>query len=307
MKNLLYLLLSLLLFSCNVDDVTPPFSSDNNIAIYIVKEGQLQISSSDTSIDINTLRLEPNPWLKNSEIELYDWSSHAFYLNTNKEKSKYSGRHFVVVAGDERLFMGVFFPMHLSAFPLMPSILPMDDFLVPDDVIQFGQLGHRFTGGINDNDNFKKALFSSEILHNGIKVEIQKLRKKNNSTVAYTFEVTNLDDETLYLLDPDKMGNSRFHYATNGVNFIQNNTYYFPENTQHTSFKTVPDSWYLKLRPGQKMERTVELSGFSTLPTGTVKCWFSFPGSIIKSGEWKKPDGRIWLGDHFIEQEIELR
>jgi hypothetical protein len=276
------------------------------MAIFIVKEGQLQMASSDTSIDINTLRLEPTPWVKSSEIELYDWSSHSFYLNTKKEKSKYSGHHFVVVSGDERLFVGVFFPLYMSSFPQMPSILPMDDFFVPGDIIQFGQLGHRFTGGINKLDNFKKALVSSGILHNGIKVEIQKLQKRNNSTVAYTFEVTNLDTETLYLLDPDKMGESRFHYVTNGVSFVQNNTYYFHENTQHTSFKTVPDNWYFRLPPGQKMERTVELTGFSTLPTGTVKCWFSFPGSIIKSGEWKKPDGRIWLGDYFVEKEMEL-
>jgi hypothetical protein len=307
MKNLLYFLLSILLFSCNDDDTLPRSSSGNNMAIYIVKEGQLQVAGSDTNINIHTLKLEPNPWVKSSEIELYDWSSHIFYLNTNKEKGKYSGRHFVVVSGEERFFTGVFFPLYMSSFPLMPSILPMDDFLVPGDIIQFGQLGHRFTGGINNNDNFKKALISSGILHNGIKVEIQQLRKKNNTTVSYTFEVANLDDETLYLLDPDKMGGSRFHYVTNGVSFVQNNTYYFPENTQHTSFETISDSWYFKLRPGQKMERTVELTGFSTLPTGRVKCWFTFPGSIIKSGEWKKSDGRIWLGDHFIEQEIELR
>lgn len=307
MKNLLCLLLSILLFSCNDGNMLPRSATDNNMAIYIVKEGQLQMSSSDTNINIHTFKLEPTPWVKSSEIELYDWSSHSFYLNTNKERAKYSGRHFVVVSGEERLFIGVFFPMYMSSFPLMPSILPLDDFFGPGDVIQFGQLGHRFTGGINNNDNFKKALISTGMLHNGISVEIQKLIKKNSTTIAYTFEVTNLDNETLYLLDPDKMGGSRFHYVTNGVSFVQNNTYYFPENTQHTSFETVPDSWYIKLRPGQKMERTVELSGFSTLPIGTVKCWFSFPGSIIKSGEWKKPDGRIGLGDRFIEKVIELK
>jgi len=264
------------------------------------------MAGSDTSIDINTLNLEPNPWVKSSDIELYDWSSHSFYLNTQKEKAKYSGRHFVVFSGDERLFLGVFFPLYMSSFPQIPSILPMDEFFSPGDVIQFGQLGHRFTGEMNNLDIFKKALISSGLLHNGIKLELLNLQKKNNSTVAYTFEVTNLDTETLYLLDPDKMGDSRFHYVTNGVNFVKNNSYYFPENSQHTSFETVPDNWYFKLRPGQKMLRTVELTGFSSLPTGVVKCWFSFPGSIIKSGEWKKGDGRIWLGDYYIEKELEL-
>ncbi len=307
MKNLRCLLLSLLLFSCNDEDMYSYSNPDNTIAIFIVQEGQLQMASSDTNIDISTLKLEAAPWVKSSDIDLYDWSSHSFYLNTKKEKAKYSGRHFVVVSGDERLFTGVFFPLVLSSIPLMPSIQPEDELFSPGDAVQFGLLGHRFTGEINNLDNFKKALVSSGILHSGIKVELKNIQKKNSFTIAYTFEITNLDTETLYLLDPDKMGDSRFHYVTNGVNFVQNNTYYFPQNTHHTSFETVPDSWYFKLRPSQKMERTVELSGFSTLPTGAVKCWFSFPGSIIKSGEWKKPDGRIWLGDYFVEKELELR
>lgn len=307
MKNLLSFLILFSFFSCNDNDLTPNTSFDNKMAIYIVKEGQLQMTGSETNIDLNSLNLDSSPWLKSSDIELYDWSSHTFYLNTNKEKGKYSGRHFVVASGDERLFLGVFFPIYMSSIPQIPSIMAMDDFITPNDIIQFGQLGHKFTGEINKTDNFKQALDSSGILHNGIEVELVNLKKKNNTTVDYTFKVTNLDSETLYLLDPDKMGNSRFHYVTNGVNFVQNETYYFPENIQHTSFETVPESWYIKLRPGQNMVRTVELSGFSNLSEGTVKCWFSFPGSIIKAGEWKKRDGRIWMGNYFVEKEIELR
>jgi len=285
----------------------PHTYSSNNLAIYIVKEGQLQTVGSDANIDINKLKLEPTAWVKSSEIELYDWSSHTFYLNTKKGKGIYSGRHFVVVSGNERLFVGVFFPMYLSSFPQIPSILSEDEQFSPGDVIQFGQLGHQFTGELNNLDIFKNALISSGLLHNGIQVELTKVQKKNNTTLAYTFEVTNLDTETLYVIDSDKMGDSRFHYVTNGVNFVQNNTYYFPENIQNTSFETVPDSWYFKLYPSQKMTRTVELSGFSSLPSGNVKCWFSFPGSMIKAGEWKKKDGRIWLGDYFVEKEMEFK
>jgi hypothetical protein len=74
----------------------------------------------------------------------------------------------------------------------------------------------------------------------------------------------------------------------------------------HTAFDQVQDNWYFKLQPGEKMTRNVELSNFPSLPSGKVKCSFSFPGSNMKSGEWKKSGGRIWIGDYYVEKELEI-
>lgn len=307
MKNLIYLLVLLLIFSCNQEEIDPQNFNDNQFSIWIVKEGQLEIHVSPSEIDLNSLKLESSPWVKSSDIELYDWSSHTFFLNVEKKKENYSGRHFVVVSKGERLFAGVFFPIFMSSIPQLPSILPMDDFFYPSDVIQFGQLGHLFTGNIEYLSDFKKELLFAGLLHEGIQVELTNLKKKNQTTILYSFEVINRDKENLYIMDPDKMGASHFHYVTNGVWFEQNNSYYFPEEVQHKPFETVPESWYYKLKPGQKMTRTVELTGFNSLPAGRVNCRFSFPGSVIKEGEWRKRDGRIWLGDFFVEKEIDMR
>jgi len=43
-----------------------------------------------------------------------------------------------------------------------------------------------------------------------------------------------------------------------------------------------------------------------SIPSGKVKCSFSFPGSNMKSGEWKKSDGRVWIGDYYVEKELEI-
>jgi hypothetical protein len=306
MRKLIYLVVLLSILSCNQEDIHPYQINDNQFSIWIVKEGQLEIHDSPSDIDINSLKLESTPWIKSSEIELYDWSSHTFFLNTEKEKEKYSGRHFVVVSENERLFAGVFFPLYMSSMPQLPSILPMDDFFYPTDAIQFGQLGHQFAGDIENLGKFREELLKAGLLHEGIQVELTTVKKKNPTTILYSFEVTNHDKENLYVLDPGKMGASQFHYVTNGVWFEQNSSYYFPEQIPHTPFEIVPESWYYKLRPGQKMTRTVELTGFKLLPAGMVKCRFSFPGSIIKAGEWKKLDGRIWLGDFFVEKAIDL-
>jgi hypothetical protein len=303
-KTLFYLFIIGFLTSCLGDIDSYRNNSQGDISIYIVKEGQLSVHDSDA--DLKTLKLESTPWVKSSEIEFYDWSSHTFYLNTEKEKGKYSGRHFVVVSGDERLFLGVFFPIYMSSFPQMPSISPEDGLFYPNNVIHFGQLGHRFTGNIEEQNEFRKALISSGLLREGIKVELIRVKKKNQTTIEYTFQVTNIDKENIYVLDPVKMGASRFHYVTNGAWFSKDNTYYFPNQINYTAFEKVQDSWYFKLNPGEKMTRNVELSNFPSIPAGKVKCSFSFPGSNMKSGEWKKSDGRIWIGDYFIEKELEM-
>ncbi|HRX12275.1 MAG TPA: hypothetical protein P5210_11530 [Draconibacterium sp.] len=302
MKTFFYLLFILLFTSCLSDVENYRNHTQSDINIFLVKEGQLLVHDSD--VDLNSLQLESTPWVKSTEIDLYDWSSHTFYLNTEKEKEKYSGQHFVVVSGDERLFIGVFFPMEMSSFPQMPSITPEDAIFYPKNVIHFGQLGHQFTGNMEEQNEFKKALISSDLLREGIKVELTRVKKKNQATIEYTFQVTNIDLENIYVLDPDKMGASRFHYVTNGTWLSVNGTYYFPNQVYNTAFDKVQDSWYCKLKPGEKMTRNVELSNFPSLPSGKVKCSFSFPGSNMKSGDWKKPGGRIWIGDYYVEKEL---
>lgn len=301
MKTISYLFVLVFLTSC-LDDVENYRNNlQSDIEIYIVKEGQLTVH--DTVVDLNSLKLTSEPWVKSNEIELYDWSSHTFYLNTGKEKAKYSGRHFVVTSGEKRHFAGVFFPLHMSSFPQMLAVSPEDGLFYPKDVIHFG-LFHWFVGIMEQQNEFKKALIAADLLREGIKVEITRVKKKNQTTIEYTFQVTNIDKENIYVLDPDKMGASRFHYVTNGIRLSKDNTYYFPNQVNHTAFDKVQDSWYFKLNPGEKMTREVELSNFPSLPSGKVKCSFSFPGSNMKSGEWKKSGGRIWIGDYYVEKEL---
>lgn len=305
MKYLFIVFIAVFFFSCGDADVLYRRNGAGEINIYLVKEGQLQIHDND--FDLDKLKLEATPWVKNSDIELYDWSSHTFFLNKPVEKEKYSGRHFVVVSGDEPLFAGVFFPMYLSSLPQLPAITPEDDYFSPRDVVQFSQFGYQFPGKQIKSDDYKEALTAAGLLSNGIKVELTQVKKKNQNSIEYTFEVTNLDTKTLYVPDPDKMGVSRFHYITNGVWFFSGDTYCYSNLSDHTSFESFSESWFYNLKPGQKMTRTVEQSGFSCVLSGKVKCSFSFPGALIKTGDWKKSDGRVWQGNYYVEKELAIQ
>ena len=305
MKIYFFVFLLVLFYSCNQGEIE--YYRDNNpkINIYIVKEGQLELHESIT--DLDTLELENNPWVQNTDIEFYDWSAQTFYLNKEVEKEKFSGRHFVVTSDDNRLFAGVFFPMYLSSLPTLPSITPDDGFFGPTDVIGFGHFGTFRPGELDKKMTFKSELIAAGHLREGIEIELINVKKQNSKTLQYTFKITNKESDNIYVLDPDKMGSSRFHYFTNGISIMKNNMYYWPQDFQTIASETIKSQWYYKLAPGKSISRSVEIDGYTSLPDGKVKATFRFPGANLKNpSEWKKSDGRIWLGEYYCEKEITL-
>jgi hypothetical protein len=304
MKKIFFIATFLLIISCSQDSIND-LKKANNINIYLIKEGQLELH--DSEIDLDALLLESSPWLKSTEIDFYDWSSHSFYLKNEKEKGHLGGRHFVVTSGNKRLFAGIFFPMLLSSLPALPSIFPEDGLFSPKDVIRFSPFGIYFTGGIEEKEDFKAELIAANLLREGIDVELAAITRINSSTLEYTFKVSNQEEENIYILDPAKMGNSRFHYYTNGVSLQQDNNYYWPQNFNPTASDFIKAEWYYKLLPGETITRTIELAAYDSLPKGKVKATFSFPGAqISETGLWKKSDGRIWLGHHVAEKELTI-
>ncbi|NQU84693.1 MAG: hypothetical protein HQ541_02930 [Mariniphaga sp.] len=296
-----------LVLSCSIDEhYYYCFSRNQNINIYFVKDGQLNFTAS--KVDLDTIRIETTPWLKQSEIDFYDWSSHIFYLHNEKKKETQEGRFFVVSNNNKRLFLGIFFPMYMSSIPQIPAIIASEDFFYPNDVVALG--GYSFfesTNILDKNFEFKEALQNAGLLQYGIEVDLLKVKQINSTSIQYTYKVTNLDSDKIYILDPDKMGASRFHYYTNGVSFRHSDQYYYPQNIKSTASDKILSSWYYRLLPGQSLTRTVKLEGFQSLPSGKIEAYFNFPGSSVKSGEWEKRDGRIWLGNFRIEKEMTLQ
>ena len=305
MKYLCIIIVATILFSCGESDFYRNVNKNPDIKIYLVKENQLELHSP--VIDIYALELENTPWVKGSDILFYDWSAHSFYLNKEIGKSENSGKHFVVVSGEQRLFTGVFWPMFMSSFPMIPSITPENEIFTPKDVIRFGQFGFFEPGELDKNLEFKKYLLENGILKHGIKVELIRLEKQNATTLKYTFSVSNLDEENIYVPDPEKMGAERFHFYTNAISLNKADSYYWPSEFETKESEYVQSKWLVKLKPGTKITRTVSIDGFSSLPNGKVNATFRFPGAHLKeSGAWQKPDGRVWLGDFIAKVELNI-
>jgi hypothetical protein len=152
----------------------------------------------------------------------------------------------------------------------------------------------------------KNALKKKGFFREGITVDLLSVVKKNSTTIEYTVEVSNLDAENIFVLDPDKIESKHFHYLTNGVSFTKGNDHYSSDFQSESHSGGIPQEWFIILKSGENIVRSIELGGYSEIPNGLVKCRFSFPGHHPKSSNWKNSNGRYWLGDCWITKELNI-
>ena len=308
MKKIGWLALLFTLFACDETELDFPFDGDGTqIEIYLVKKDAMDYYNPE--YDLSRDDLEAEPWLRHSEIEFYDWSAHTFYLKNKKTKRNYRGGYFSVTADEEPLITGFFHSMVSSYFPPAGAVIFVEDgIFYPEDVLCLQGFGRSLSGNfLEGKPEFRQAMENSGLLKEGINVEFLELKKANSTTLKYTFKVTNLDTEPIYVMDPVKMGKERFHYYTNGVSLYKDDEYFHAEDFETTASDFIRQHWYARLVPGKSMTRTVTLGGYKPLPSGDVTARFSFPGNNrLDAGEWKQSDGRIWVGNFNAEAELNL-
>ncbi len=160
---------------------------------------------------------------------------------------------------------------------------------------------------MRDDERIRDALLKAGKLNPGPKVELTDVSVIQNSEegtiLEYTFKVTNMSGETLYLPDPDKMSNELFHYYTNGISLTDVNDYrssLWSEDKTVISpepFNSWKSEWFMKVGTGQSFTRTVRLDGYSQIAESTYTCAFFYGGPLnIQKDERQLSDGRIWLG-----------
>jgi len=316
MKNIFVFLGFILLFGCN-DSINEP-TDDSTFGIYWLKDHNLSLQDIK-DINISDLNLEETPWLKASDISFYDFSSHCIYLNKNKKEIfsqdaiiKQYDQPFVVVAENARCYVGNIYSLAFSVAPTIPHFDIIDINYYPDDVLHISR-GWSDKTDARNSSFVKYDLTSKNKLHEGLLLQLLDVKILSNSdtaTVQYTYSLTNKDKDDLYVLDPDKMGSSLFHYFTNGVDFTGNGHIYYSEynkTEQPEPFDSWNPEWFTKITSGSTMQRTVTLKGYPHIPGGTYNCFFKFsaPRKIDKSSRVLS-GGRYWLGEIESVNEINL-
>lgn len=321
MKNSITFLLIVLFSFFMINSCTCPTRSDieHNFAIYLLKDSSIEIYDIlDTPLP--ELELEDEPWLSSEDIEFYDFSTHCIYLSKEVKSlfnnevddvmftSSWWRKPFIVCANNQKIYKGFFAFGASSRFASdIPHIL--DDYqfsFYPSDVLMIDWRPSSIVPeDIRNNNQVRETLEDAGLLHAGIGVNlisVDVVENADTSTIKYKFEIINNDQENLYVIDPDIVGSSLFHWWTNGV-YLQNTE---TRESFWSVYKEVEyldpifqwkSEWYTKVNSGESIEREVILRGYTRIPTGEYSCYFYYSGptKIEKKNRYTN-DGRYWLG-----------
>ena len=318
-----FLLLLITTVRCSKDE----FPIDDNkydFAIYQLRDQELKIGdiltkalADQDSIELSKIAIQDHPWLTNEDIDFYDFSSHLIYLKQDKSKflpervdlgfpKSWWDKPFIVLANGQRRYVGIF-SSSLSSYKWpVPEIYDGFNYLIYSDDLMYIQWSWFPAADLNDSRNdfiVKQALINANILHEGIKVRLDKILFTENSdtaTVEYTYTIKNNDALNLYVLDPDKMGIKLFNRYCNGPSILKSDEI----STRESIYKKVDTSqpswnpdWFVRINSGDSITRVVNLKGYSHFPPGTYYCELIF-NSIRKIPKDQRvlSDGRYWIG-----------
>ncbi len=250
-----------------------------------------------------------------SQIEFYDFSSHLIYLKKGRSYS-YSGTGlFTVLAENTEIYSGKMFPAYLSSLPIgatIPSMLTFyGDFIIP---INFhNQIDYSGTEMIDPRRDQRiiESLKKHNQFREGLTCEIADVQKISNNTIRLKLQLTNKDSESLYYLDPNKMGLELFHYFTNGL-LLSNG-----ENKiiTHKVTAKLPEpwnswklSWLSIIKSKESKTIIINYDNFDSLTSGKYNAFFIYPGmsSQIEKKDLQQTFGRIWLGELPMTKKIQV-
>jgi len=329
-----YFLIEIVLISAIVSNCSRnPFSNSdahNHFGIYFLADTTMKmkdIIENEINIDLEGIKLQSKPWISEKDISFYDWSSHCIYLKRDKTyfipgwingerfnvfPAEWADRPFMVVANGKSCYLGYFSQVQLSwNMWIAPMVGDVGlNSMYPQDVlfIDWGWLYHDYP---QNNSDVKEVLIDAALYHGGIRITfdttdtntIRMIENADTSTISYKFTIYNNDEEDLYIIDPDKTGSDLFHWFTNGLTFqnIETKKIYEPRWRNHIQLPSYdywsPD-WFIMLKSGRSIQRTVILKGYPHFPTGEYIFQFRYNGQIraMEKEERELSDGRYWLG-----------
>ncbi len=319
-SGILFLLLLLLplvfLGGCENDSgitIRTPF---DDFGIYLFSNAE---DYSFLEKNIDQLELQETPWISASDIEIYDFSCHMIYLRNPAAYeptdilSSPGSRGFVTAVKGKRLYKGVFVPPTASWIPYSAYILYPDIF-GGEGCLTIGYSNIWQQDDPRNSDTIRQALEKAGIYHGGLGIDLLSVVNTSEG-LAYTFSITNLDSDDLYVLDPDKTGPDLFHYFTNGVYLEQDKKYYYPvRDASHYSFESghYEMSWFTLIPSGRKIIRTTYIEKFPQLTAGTYRAVFTFPSVYnLDKSDWLVKQSRnhltrIWLGSITVQKSLTI-
>jgi hypothetical protein len=321
---IMHILASLVLISACSKNDNPLGPEDNDgFAIYFLQNSDLKMKDVYDK-DLSELRLSRTPWLSDTDMLFYDWSSHCIYLKKDKtdlipgweegEKfnvfpEEWADKPFVVTASGQKCYLGYFSRAQLSTkYWIAPMVEDIGaNSMYPSDVVWIDWIW-LYHDTPQNNQTVKNALIYAGLYHGGINIHfdttdaILNIENADTSTVTYKFTITNNAEDDLYVIDPDKTGSGLFHRFTNGPVFknLEGGKLYesrWKKTVKPPSPEYWSPDWFTELKSGQPIQRIVVLKGYPFFPPGEYIFEFKYSGPPFIEKETRElPDGRYWLG-----------
>jgi hypothetical protein len=313
-----------LLFNAACSSPEEPVPGDDpHFAIYLPADSTTKIMDWFGE-DLDSIAISNEPWLTDEDLLLYDFSSHAMYLKGVRSDflgysstdpgmfaASWCDRPFLVVAGGVRAYPGQVSCMVMSPTVVVPEITDLASPLYPTNVmfIEWSWLFHDDVD-LRQNELVRSALIDAGIYHAGLSIELVSLTLQGSeevSTVEYTFTLSNNDVDALYVPDPAQMGDSLYHYYTNGLACYNQGSGSYHQRT-HSSLDVTfgwdrwDADWYVRVPSGGSIIRTTVVDGISRLIPGRYSCVITHGvPKKVPEAELITEQGRYWLGHRFSE------
>jgi hypothetical protein len=289
-----------------------------NILIFLITIFSFSCENNETDLIIDStegfcIKIGDSIFFNHNQIDFYDFSSHLIYLKNGNSFLYATKGIFTVFADNIEIYSGQMFPSYSSYLPIGPVIYCApsfyNDYIIPIGFIQVcNTLGNKNADPRKDM-RIIEALNKYNQYREGLKCEIIAVQNITFKNVKIELRLTNNDFNNLYYLDPNKMGINLFHYFTNGL-FLRDST---NKTYTHSVSITHPDPWdawkieWLSiLKSKESKTLSIIYENFETITPGQYNAFFSFPGlkHQVARDEFRKDNGRIWLGDLHVTKKI---
>jgi hypothetical protein len=300
----------------------PVGGENGSVNFFLLKDANLTFEDV-LDEEPTSLELQEEPWISNDDLLMYDSSTHMVYLNRTTsdllpdimtEQVSTSGIPFAACVSGVACYVGGMIPMYSSwgaidrPVIMIPSIRPSDVLYLSN-----GLYVHQSVVDLRNDSRVLEALNTQGILHRGIRCEMLSVNVERDggaSMVTYEYQIFNDDMDDLYVLDPDRMGTEIFHYYTNGPSFNNGQRSYQSLNQtieKSGSLNAWEIDWFTRIPSGGHIQRTTAIDGYDEIPPGAYHMLYIFPSpSRIDKIDREQTDGRIWLGEILVRQEIEI-
>jgi hypothetical protein len=276
-----------------------PMSMAPGFNIYLLENEKLTWDDCN-STPLDELTLRPEPWIRSSDILRYDKVTHHLTFKRpmpsppHYELATSGGRPFVVSVADARCYLGELRspwhgPLRRGIVPTVaacwtPSSPPTTIRVELSRIFQSREASTQPYYDVRRDARVVAALEDQGVYHAGLSLDMEQpsvLNEAGQSSLTYTYTLTNRDRDSLYVLDPDKMKPRKLlSYFHPGPQLRPTEENKFLQEISGT--RAAPDSGILTkacftlVLPGQTMTRTVTSKSYPFIPPGEYDWWFGF-------------------------------